>query len=222
MKTKSLFLILLASLLAACQPAPAVQAPAEPAAPAPGMADNGVRYLDASLTPQERARDLLARMTLEEKIGQMTLVEKNSMPEADVTRYFIGGVLSGGGGSPSPNTVERWAKMVDDYQRAALMTRLAIPVIYGVDAVHGHGNLKGAVIFPHNIGLGATRDAELVARVARATAAEMVATNIRWNFAPVVAVPQDIRWGRTYEGFSEDTELVTRLGVGYLEGLQGE
>jgi beta-glucosidase len=222
MRLKPLLLALLLILLAACQPAPPAQPPAEQAAPVAEPVEDGARYLDASLSAQERARDLLGRMTLAEKIGQMTLVEKNSMPAADVTRYFIGGVLSGGGGSPSPNTVESWAKMVDDYQRAALQARLGIPVIYGVDAVHGHGNLKGAVIFPHNIGLGATRDPVLVERVARATAAEMAATNIRWNFAPVVAVPRDIRWGRTYEGFSEDTALVTQLGVAYLKGLQGE
>jgi hypothetical protein len=178
-------------------------------------------YMDASLAPEVRARSLLERMTLEEKIGQMTLVEKGSLPHMDVTRHFIGGVLSGGGGSPSPNTTEAWAAMVDEFQKAALATRLAIPIIYGVDAVHGHGNLKGAVIFPHSIGLGATGDADLVERVARATAAEMIATNIRWNYAPVIAVPQDIRWGRTYEGFSENTELVTRLGLAYQAGLQG-
>ena len=179
-------------------------------------------FLVLELTPQERAADLLARMTLDEKIGQMTLVEKGSITGDAVMRYFIGGVLSGGGGAPTPNTTEAWGKMVDDFQEAALKTRLGIPIIYGVDAVHGHGNLKGAVIFPHNIGLGATADPDLVRRVAQATAAEMAATNIRWNYAPVVAVGQDIRWGRTYEVFSENTDLVTQLGVAYLEGLQGE
>lgn len=174
------------------------------------------------LTPAERAVDLLARMTLEEKIGQMTLVEKGSISGDAVMQYFIGGVLSGGGGTPARNTTEEWAKMVDNFQEAALKTRLGIPIIYGVDAVHGHGNLKGAVIFPHNIGLGATGDPDLVRRVAQATAAEMAATNIRWNYAPVVAVVQDIRWGRTYESFSENTDLVTQLGVAYIEGLQGD
>ncbi|MBW6474128.1 MAG: glycoside hydrolase family 3 C-terminal domain-containing protein [Anaerolineaceae bacterium] len=179
-------------------------------------------YLNASLSSSERAEDLLARMTLAEKIGQMTLIEKNSLPTEAVTQYFIGGVLSGGGGAPYNNTPENWAKMVDDYQKAALETPLGIPVIYGVDAVHGHNNVKDAVIFPHNIGLGAAGDEDLVFRVARATAEEMIATNIRWNYAPVIAVPQDIRWGRTYEGFGEDTDLVSRLGVAYLKGLQGD
>jgi beta-glucosidase len=174
------------------------------------------------LTAKDRATDLLARMTLDEKIGQMTLVEKDSITPDAVTRYFIGSILSGGGGSPDKNTTEAWANMVDKFQEAALKTRLAIPILYGVDAVHGHANLKGAVVFPHNIGLGATGDADLVRRIGEATAKEMAATNIRWNFAPVIAVVQDIRWGRTYESFSESTQLVTEMGVAYLGGLQGE
>jgi beta-glucosidase len=240
MKKITLLLVLVIFLLSACQPAAvpmepaapaqppastsAAEAPAaveEPAAPA-ATESNNAPAAESMASSAERAAELLSRMTLDEKIGQMTLVEKGSMPHGDVTRYFIGGVLSGGGGAPSPNTPENWAKMVDAFQEAALETRLAIPIIYGVDAVHGHGNLKGAVIFPHNIGLGATGDADLVERVARATAAEMIATNIRWNYAPVVAVVQDIRWGRTYEGFSENTDLVTRLGLAYQAGLQGE
>ena len=187
--------------------------PTEPADPG---------YLNPELPAAERAADLLGRMTLDEKIGQMTLIEKGSITSGAVTEYFIGGILSGGGGTPSPNTTKAWAEMVDGFQTAALETRLQIPIIYGVDAVHGHNNLEGAVIFPHNIGLGATRDADLVRRIAQATAEEMAATNIYWNYAPVVAVGQDIRWGRTYEVFAENTELVTELGVAYVEGLQGE
>lgn len=169
---------------------------------------------------QNRVEDLLARMTLAEKIGQMTLVEKNSIREEDITAKFIGGLLSGGGGYPTPNTPENWAQMVNGFQEYALRTRLGIPLIYGVDAVHGHGNLRGATIFPHNIGLGATGDPDLVERIARATAVEMAATGIYWNFAPVVAVPQDIRWGRTYEGYSECTKLVSELSAAYIRGLQ--
>jgi beta-glucosidase len=165
---------------------------------------------------------LLEQMSLAEKIGQMTQVEKNSIPPADVTAFYIGSVLSGGGGNPTPNTPENWAKMVRDFQEAALQTRLRIPLIYGVDAVHGHSNVRGAVIFPHNIGLGATRDADLVRRIARATAQELLATNVHWDFAPAVSVPQDIRWGRTYEGYSESTDIVTPLGVAYVNGLHDE
>lgn len=159
-------------------------------------------------------------MTLEEKIGQMTQVEKNSILPEDITRLALGSLLSGGGGYPSENSPAGWARMVDGFQAYALKTRLGIPLIYGVDAVHGHNNLHGATIFPHQIGLGATRDAALVERIGSATAAEMVATGVRWNFAPVIAVPQDIRWGRTYESYAEDTALVTQLGVAYLNGLQ--
>lgn len=163
---------------------------------------------------------LLRQMTLAEKIGQMTLVEKNSIDANAITELGIGGVLSGGGGYPARNSVAAWQDMVGGFQDAALASRLGIPLIYGVDAVHGHNNLMDATIFPHNIGLGATHDPDLVRRVARATAEEMVATGIRWNYAPVLAVVQDIRWGRTYEGFSDDTALVTELGSAYLLGLQ--
>jgi beta-glucosidase len=170
----------------------------------------------------ERVDDLLGWMTLDEKIGQMTLVEKNSIDPDSVRRHAIGAVLSGGGGYPSENTPAGWLSMVDAYLEAAADSRLGVPLIYGVDAVHGHSNLRGAVIFPHNIGLGATRDPELVRRIGRATASETYATGIRWNYAPTIAVPQDIRWGRTYEGYGEDPGLVGRLGAAYIQGLQGD
>ncbi|HEQ70919.1 MAG TPA: beta-glucosidase, partial [Spirochaetia bacterium] len=121
---------------------------------------------------------------------------------------------------PYPNTPEEWTKMVTRYQAIADRTRLRIPLLYGADCVHGHNNLKGAVIFPHNVGLGATRDPELMERIGRVTALEMCATGVYWNFAPVIAVPQDIRWGRTYEGYGEETELVAILGAAYVRGLQ--
>ncbi len=177
-------------------------------------------YLNPDLSVDARVDDLLARMSLGEKIGQMTLVEKNSISPAEVTAFDIGGVLSGGGGYPQPNTPEAWAAMVDAFQAGALATRLAIPMLYGVDAVHGHNNLRGATIFPHQVGLGAARDAELVEEIGRAVAEEMIATGIYWNYAPVVAVPQDIRWGRAYEAYGEDTALVTMLAEAYQRGLQ--
>ncbi|MEO8393161.1 MAG: glycoside hydrolase family 3 N-terminal domain-containing protein, partial [Chloroflexota bacterium] len=183
-------------------------------------ADDPAPYLNPDLPVDQRVEDLLERMSLAEKIGQMTLIEKNSIMPGDVTRFAIGGLLSGGGGYPSPNTAENWAAMVDGYQDAALATPLAIPMIYGVDAVHGHNNLIGATIFPQEIGLGATRDADLVKQIGRATAQEMIATGIYWDYAPVIAVPQDIRWGRTYEGYGENTELVSTLGAALIEGLQ--
>ncbi len=177
-------------------------------------------YRDPSLPVEARVQALLAQMTLAEKIGQMTQAEKNSLSLEETRNRFIGSVLSGGGGSPSPNTPRAWLEMVTSFQQAALETRLGIPLLYGVDAVHGHNNVYGATIFPHNVGLGAARDPDLVERIGRATAEEVAATGILWNFAPTVAVPQDLRWGRTCEGYGEDTELVTRLGAAYIRGLQ--
>ena len=169
---------------------------------------------------EARVNELLSQMTLAEKIGQMTQIEKNSINPEDVTAYSIGSLLSGGGGNPLPNTPATWANMVRTFQEAALQSRLGIPLLYGVDAVHGHSNVKGATIFPHNIGLGASGDPEIVEQVARVTAREILATNVHWNFAPAVSVPQDIRWGRTYEGYSEDTRVVSKLGAAYVRGLQ--
>jgi beta-glucosidase len=163
---------------------------------------------------------LLARMTLAEKAGQMTQIEKNSITPADVTAYGIGSVLSGGGGNPTPNTPANWAAMVRAFKEAALETRLGIPLLYGTDAVHGHNNVKGAVIFPHNVGLGAANDEALMERIGAVTAAELQATHTRWTFAPTLAIPQDIRWGRTFEAYGEDPALVSRLGTALIRGLQ--
>jgi beta-glucosidase len=180
-------------------------------------------YRNAELPIEERIDSLLALMSLDEKIGQMTQVEKNSIPVEDVRTHFVGSILSGGGGFPAvANTPAAWAYMVNSFQAAALKTRLQIPILYGVDAVHGHNNLMGAVIFPHNIGLGAANDPALMERIGQVTASEMASSGIRWDFAPVVAVSQDIRWGRVYESYGENTELVTRLSVPYMQGLQGD
>jgi beta-glucosidase len=225
----NLFLLLALLMLAACRQA-TVPMPTSPAsaatavsAPAGESDESGApAYQDPSRPIPDRVEDLLQRMSLAEKIGQMTLVEKNSIAEEDIARLGIGGLLSGGGGSPAGNRPEEWLAMVNGFQRYALETRLAIPLLYGVDAVHGHSNVKGAVLFPHNIGLGAAGNADLVAEIGRVTATETAATGIFWNFAPAVSVPQDIRWGRTYEGYSENTELVTRLSRAFLQGLQGD
>ncbi|MBN1964211.1 MAG: glycoside hydrolase family 3 C-terminal domain-containing protein, partial [Anaerolineae bacterium] len=179
-------------------------------------------YLDPNLPIAERVEDLLARMTLEEKIGQMTLVEIGSIRVNDIAPLALGGLLSGGGGAPPINSPEAWAALVAGYQEQALGSRLGIPLIYGVDAVHGHNNVFGATIFPHNIGLGAANDPDLMREIGRVTALEMAATNIFWNYAPAVPVVQDIRWGRTYESYGERPELVTALAIPYLEGLQGD
>ncbi|MDD3818249.1 MAG: glycoside hydrolase family 3 N-terminal domain-containing protein [Actinomycetota bacterium] len=179
-------------------------------------------YMDTSVPVGKRVENLLSLMTLEEKIGQMTQVARDFIiSDEHITSYGIGSILSGGGSAPQPNTPENWADMYDNYQQFALSSRLGIPIIYGTDAVHGHNNLSGATIFPHNIGLGAAGDAELVKRVARITAIEASATGMDWTFSPCIAVPQDERWGRTYEGFSENSELVTALGKAAVEGYQG-
>ena len=161
-------------------------------------------------------------MTLDEKVGQMTQLENHSAAPADVTSLLLGSVLSGGDGAPVPNDPASWYAMVDAYQQAALATRLGIPILYGVDAVHGANSVVGATIFPHQVGLGAAGDPALVERIGRATATELTAVGIRWDFGPVVAVPQDVRWGRAYEGYGEDPELVGRLATAFIHGLQGD
>jgi beta-glucosidase len=130
-------------------------------------------------------------------------------------------VLSGGGSVPADNTATGWADMVDGFQRQALATRLQVPIIYGVDAVHGHNNVVGATLLPHNIGLGASRDPALIEAGGRMTATEVRATGIPWTFAPCLCVTRDERWGRSYEAFSEDTALVTQLAKPAIVGLQG-
>jgi beta-glucosidase len=213
--------VALVAIVAACGGSIATESP-DASSPAASASPSGARpWLDASRSVDERVAALLGEMTVDEKIGQMTQVEKNSIDPANSAAFYLGSILSGGGGYPDPNTPRAWYEMVDAYQQAALGTRLGIPMIYGVDAVHGHNNVEGATIFPHNVGLGAMNDPALVEQVCRATALEMNATGIRWDFGPVIAVPQDIRWGRAYEGYGEDPDLVSRLGTACIKGLQG-
>jgi beta-glucosidase len=169
-----------------------------------------------------QARALLARMTLEEKVGQMVQAEFSALKDpADVQTYFLGSLLAGGNGDPkSGNTLLDWTSAYDAFQSQSLKTRLRIPLIFGVDALHGHNNVLGAVIFPHNIGLGCSRNASLVERAARVTAEEMRATGVNWAFAPCVAVPRDDRWGRAYEGYGESPDLARLLGEAAVRGLQ--
>ncbi|XP_057515879.1 uncharacterized protein LOC130797329 isoform X2 [Amaranthus tricolor] len=181
-----------------------------------------VLYKDSKQSPAARVKDLLGRMTLEEKIGQMTQIDR-SMATPDVMKtYSIGSVLSGGGSTPLPEaTSQDWMNMVDGYQKGALSNRLGIPMIYGIDAVHGHNNVYNATIFPHNVGLGATRDPDLVKRIGAATALEVRATGIQYTFAPCIAVCRDPRWGRCYESYSEDHKIVQEM-TDIIYGLQGE
>lgn len=177
-------------------------------------------YKDASQPVEARVKDLMKRMTLAEKIGQMTQIERTVANASHVYKYMVGSVLNGGGSTPTPNDVFEWQRMVDGFQKQALSTRLAIPMIYGVDAVHGHNNVIGATIFPHNIGLGATRDRDLVQRIGAATALEVRATGIPYVFAPCIATCRDPRWGRCYESYSENTDLVRNM-TDVILGLQG-
>ena len=169
-----------------------------------------------------KVKNLVAEMTLDEKIGQMTQVDHRYLEQkSDIKTYFLGSLLSGGGSAPDTNNPRSWVRMYNEYQGLALDTRLAIPLIYGIDAVHGHNNVYGATIFPHNIGLGCSNDEELVQKISEATAREILATGLDWTFAPCLAVSQDERWGRTFESYSENTEIVTRLGIASIKGYQG-
>ena len=192
------------------------------ALPAGAAAAAGPAYKDPRLPVRERVADLLSRMTLEEKVGQMTQTERYQVfdNETPITTWELGSILSGGGSTPTENTPEAWADMVDRFQRAALRTRLGIPLLYGIDAVHGNGNALGATVFPHNIGLGATRDPRLVKEIAEITAEETRAIGPQWTFSPCICAARDDRWGRTYESFSENPDLVTRMETA-IDGYQG-
>ncbi|WP_327114206.1 glycoside hydrolase family 3 C-terminal domain-containing protein [Streptomyces sp. NBC_01341] len=182
---------------------------------------HGLPYQDAKLPVKKRVADLLSRMSPAEKAGQMTQAERNALrSQGDIATYGLGSLLSGGGSVPTPNTAAAWAKMVDAYQLRAQATRFQIPLIYGVDAVHGHNNVIGSTIMPHNIGIGAGRDPELAGRTGAVTANEVRATGIPWDFAPCVCVTRDERWGRSYEAYGEDPALVGAMET-VITGMQG-
>jgi beta-glucosidase len=207
----------LGALLAGCNAAPApraASAAAAPAAPAVPAAD----------TPES----LLARMSLERKVAQIIQPDIGSITPADMRQYRFGTILNGGNSGPYGNDKAPpadWLKLADEYWQASTAPlengEPAIPALWATDAVHGHANVPGATIFPHNIALGATGDADLVRRIGAATAVEIEVTGLDWTFAPTIAVARDDRWGRTYESYSEDPALVTRLGAAMVEGLQG-
>jgi beta-glucosidase len=185
-------------------------------------ADGGLPYEDRSLPVSQRVDDLLSRMTLAEKVGQMTQTERYQVygDATPITTYGLGSILSGGGSTPAENKPSAWADMIDRFQRAALATRLHIPLLYGIDSVHGDGNMLGATVFPHNIGLGATRDPALVRDVEHITAEETRASGAQWAFAPCICAARDDRWGRTYESFGEDPNLVKQMETA-IDGFQG-
>ena len=169
---------------------------------------------------------ILNNMTLEQKVGHVIMPEINSVTPEEVKKYQFGTILNGGGGFPNQNknsSVQDWKNLSKSYYEASpVIDGVRVPILWGTDAVHGHNNVIGATIFPHNIGLGATRNELLVRKIGNAVAKEVASTGIIWTFAPTVAVPKNDLWGRTYEGFSENTDLVSSLGKSFIIGLQGE
>ena len=215
----------LGALLTAALAVGLLQAPGQAASQTAPQADRHQArpaYKNSHLPTAQRVADLLSQMTLAEKVGQMTQAERADVTAdpSDITTYGLGSVLSGGGSTPAENTPEAWADMVDTFQAAALDTRLGIPLLYGVDSVHGHGNLLGATVFPHNIGLGASRDPKLVEKIEHITAEETRASGPQWVFAPCICVARDDRWGRTYESFGETPSLVESMETA-IDGFQG-
>jgi beta-glucosidase-like glycosyl hydrolase len=169
----------------------------------------------------QKVDKLLIQMTLEEKAGQMTQVDVNYLDDPnDIKTYHLGSILSGGNSKPKINSPKGWLEMVNGFQEIALQGRLGIPIIYGVDAVHGHNNVLGATVFPQNLALGAANDSDLVFRINKATAVEVAATGIHWTFSPCITIPKDPRWGRFYEGFGQTTELVDGLTKSAVTGYQ--
>jgi beta-glucosidase len=177
-------------------------------------------YLDATLPTKDRVDILLSQMSLLEKAGQMLQGERGRVTQKEMTDLRLGSVLSGGGSYPGMNSLVDWTSMFDQLQQGAMNTKHRIPMLYGVDAVHGLGLLRGAVVYPHNIGLGAANDPELMHQMGAAVAEEMKLVKILWNFGPCVAVNLDPRWGRTYECYSSDTAIVSSLAHAYMLGMQ--
>lgn len=238
---KSLFTAFAVSLLTlACQPDTPAQAPVASeggdkiAVEAPGQLINPENWpvheaaLVRDADMEQRITDLMARMTLEEKVGQVIQADIDSVTPEQVREYNLGSVLNGGSSAPGNdlrNTPDSWLALADEFWLASTDTSdggVGIPVIWGTDAVHGHSNIVGATIFPHNIGLGAANDPDLLYEIGKVTAVEIQATGLDWTFAPTIAVVRNDRWGRTYEGYSEDPRIVVEYAPRFIEGLQGK
>ncbi|HEV7715373.1 MAG TPA: glycoside hydrolase family 3 N-terminal domain-containing protein, partial [Steroidobacteraceae bacterium] len=177
---------------------------------------------------EARVQDLLKRMTLEEKVGQVVQADIASVTPDEARTYHLGSILNGGNSAPGGDEFAppaKWLELADAFYAASVDEsggRAAIPLIWGTDAVHGHSNIVGATLFPHNVGLGAMRDPALMQKIAAATAEEVRTTGMEWTFAPTVTVPQDVRWGRAYEGYSEDPAVVASYTGVFVRGLQGD
>ncbi|HSX85193.1 MAG TPA: glycoside hydrolase family 3 N-terminal domain-containing protein, partial [Cellvibrio sp.] len=225
----------LLSLLAGCD-SKTTDTPSTTATPASTAAIAPVKVEWPAITsavkkdPAVEARidDLLGRMTLEEKIGQLIQPEIKFLTPEDIKKYHVGSVLNGGGSTPDSNKyapLENWVALADSFYNASIDKsngRIGIPIMWGTDAVHGLGNVVGATLFPHNIALGATNNPELLKQIGWATAREIAVTGLDWDFSPTVAVARDDRWGRAYESWSEDPQIVGAFAGEMVEGLQGE
>ncbi|MBS0393018.1 MAG: glycoside hydrolase family 3 protein, partial [Proteobacteria bacterium] len=204
---------------------PAIGAAATVVHPAAWPRAHSPSFIDAAA--EKRISELLAAMSDEEKVGQVIQTDIGAIEPAELRRYPLGSVLAGADSGPHGDdraAPASWAALAREFRDVSTEVRpghVPVPIIFGIDAVHGHNNVVGAVLFPHNIGLGATRDPDLIRRIGAATAQQVAATGIDWTFAPTVAVPQDVRWGRSYEGFSEDPRIVRLCAAAYVEGLQG-
>ena len=210
----NVILCVAATLLASCTAVPAPW----PSGAAP--------VVTADTAFEARVQSIVAGMTLEQKVGQMTQPDIRSVTPDEVRRYYIGSILNGGGAWPGMNmhaSVQDWLKLSDQFYQASMSTDMPvkIPVIWGTDAVHGHSNVYGATLFPHNIGLGAANDPALIERIGHATAEQVRATGITWTFAPTLAVVQNQRWGRSYESYSSNPDIVRAYGEAMTRGLQG-
>lgn len=218
-----------ASMLSGCAatlPPPPVASTADAASTATPSAWPTARSPAAITDPATEAMidRLIARMTLEQKVGQTIQADISAIQPADLARYPLGSLLAGGNSGPYGDeraNAATWKKLVDEFRAASRRAGVGIPILFGVDAVHGHSNLPGATIFPHNIGLGAAHDPGLIRRIGAATAAEIAGSGIEWTFAPTLAVPQDLRWGRSYEGYAADPALIASYGREMVLGLQG-
>ena len=237
--TSRLWVSLCASAaLAGCATAGTADAPTSQGSP-PDMAEDLAGIANPEIWPayeypvplqpddERRIADLLARMTLEEKIGQLVQADLCCVTPEDVRTYNLGSILVGGNSGPNGNDLSPapdWLKAADEFYEASVDTTdggVGVPIVWGTDAIHGHSNIIGATIFPHNIGLGAARDTALIQKIGEVTAKEIRVTGQEWTFAPTVAVPQDFRWGRAYEGYSSDPELVASYVGAMVRGLQG-
>src|SRR5262245_60249006 len=220
-------------LLLGCQDAakeePVAAAQAEdPAAVHPEIWPSPKWPFAADAALEEKVATLLKKMTVEEKVGQVIQGDICCIKPEDMKQYHLGSILAGGGSAPGNNErapAAEWLKLADEFYEASVDTSnggVGIPMIWGIDAMHGHSNIVGAVLYPHNVGLGATRDTKLLAEIARLTAQQVRTTGIEWTFSPTVTVPQDDRWGRSYEGYSEDPKLVAEYAGVFVRGIQGE